>query len=58
VRILVYLISEKNITIRQSYNNILQGLIYQFLDKMDANWLHDNGFESGSRNLSFLPSRV
>ncbi len=54
MRILVYLISEKNITIRQSYNNILQGLIYQFLDKMDANWLHDNGFESGSRKFKLF----
>jgi len=54
MRILVYLISDNHITIKQSYNNILQGVIYQFLDRMDAIWLHDNGFESGSRNFKLF----
>ncbi len=54
MRILVYLISDSHITIKQSYNNILQGLIYQFLDKIDAAWLHDNGFQNGSRSFKLF----
>ena len=54
MRILVYLISDNHITIKQSYNNILQGLIYQFLDRIDAAWLHKNGFESGSRKFKLF----
>ncbi len=54
MRVLVHLISDNNITIRQSYNNILQGLIYQYLDRMDSAWLHEYGFEFGSRKFKLF----
>ena len=54
MQILIYLVSENHITVKQSYNNLLQGLIYQFLDRLDANWLHENGFASGNRNFKLF----
>ncbi len=54
MRVLIHLVSDNNIIVRQSYNNILQGLIYQFLDRMDAAWLHATGFESDSRKFKLF----
>ena len=54
MRILICLISKNRITIKQSYNNIIQGLIYNFLDKIDATWLHDHGFESSGRKFKLF----
>ena len=54
MRILICLVSESHITIKQSYNNVLQALVYQFLDRLDAVWLHDNGFENNSRKFKLF----
>jgi len=54
MRILIRLISKNHITMKQSYNNIIQGLIYNFLDKIDATWLHDHGFENSGRKFKLF----
>lgn len=51
MRIKLEFVSDKLIVLRSGYNSLLQGLIYDLLDYVDAVKLHDEGFRFEKRQF-------
>ncbi len=49
MKIKVTLSAKKNIILKKGYNYQIHSLIYNLLDKLSANWLHNEGFENKNR---------
>jgi len=44
MKILINLVSDKKVIISKSYNRIIHGIIYKFLDTSDAVWFYNKYF--------------
>jgi CRISPR-associated endoribonuclease Cas6 len=54
MRLKVELVSSETVILPTGYNAILQGVIYNFLDRLDATWLHDRGFTFEKRSFKLF----
>jgi len=54
MRLEIKLISDKPIILPSSYGAYQQALIYNLLDKFDAEWLHERGFKYEKRNFKLF----
>ena len=54
MKLKISLISCKNIVLPKEFNFIVQALIYRFLDRLPAEWLHNNGFKVEKRSFKLF----
>jgi CRISPR-associated endoribonuclease Cas6 len=54
MRLEIKLISEHPVILPASYSSYQQALIYNILDRFDAEWLHDRGFTFEKRNFKLF----
>ena len=51
MRIKIDLISEKPIKLPTGYGSVIQGFVYNLIDKHNADWLHNTGFKYEKRQF-------
>jgi CRISPR-associated endoribonuclease Cas6 len=51
MRLKIELISNQKVKLPVGYNAYIQALVYNFLDKADSKWLHDEGYKFENRQF-------
>jgi len=54
MRLKIELISDDNVILPVGFNSNIQALIYNFLDKVDSNWLHESGYKFEKRSFKLF----
>ncbi len=54
MRIKIELTGTKNTFLPKGFNACIQGVIYNFLDRLDAQWLHNNGYMYEKRSFKLF----
>ena len=54
MRLKISLLSDKAVTLPKEFNSITQALIYQLIDKLPAQWLHNGGFKFEKRSFKLF----
>ena len=54
MRLKIELASDKNVVLPVGFNSNIQALIYNFLDRVDAKWLHDEGYKFEKRSFKLF----
>lgn len=54
MKLKISLISSNNIVLPKEFNFMVQSLIYRFLDRLPAEWLHNNGFKVEKRSFKLF----
>ncbi len=54
MRLKIELISDNNVVLPVGFNSFIQALIYNFLDKVDGNWLHEEGYKFEKRSFKLF----
>ncbi|GAX59407.1 uncharacterized protein of RAMP superfamily [Candidatus Scalindua japonica] len=54
MKLKISLISDKEVVLPKEFNYITQALIYQLIDKVPAQWLHEDGFKVEKRSFKLF----
>ena len=54
MKLKITLISDKKIELPTGFSNYIQAIIYNFLDRVSAQWLHEKGFKFEKRSFKLF----
>ncbi|MGR3219793.1 MAG: CRISPR-associated endoribonuclease Cas6 [Candidatus Anammoxibacter sp.] len=54
MKLKISLLSARRVLLPKEFNNITQALIYHLLDRLPAEWLHNNGFKVDNRSFKLF----
>lgn len=54
MRLKIFLISDKKIELPTGFSKYIQAIVYNFLDRVSAEWLHEKGFQFEKRSFKLF----